>query len=67
VIVFGAVAVSAMALAYALEAKHRAFTLVFAASCLASSAYGFSIGSIRFGIVEALWSLVALRRFRPRR
>jgi hypothetical protein len=37
--------------------------LVFAASCLASSGYGFAIGSLPFGIVEALWSLAALGRF----
>jgi hypothetical protein len=63
---FGAVAVSGMLLAYALERRHRIFVGLFAAACAASSAYGFLIGSIPFGVVEALWSLVALRRFRHR-
>jgi hypothetical protein len=59
---FGAIAVSTMVLAYALERRHRAFVGVFAAACAASSAYGFLIGSIPFGLAEAVWALVALRR-----
>jgi|SRR5512132_1226610 hypothetical protein len=52
-----------MALAYALEKRHRAFIAVFAIACALSSAYGFLIGSIPFGSLEALWSFVALHRF----
>jgi hypothetical protein len=62
--VLGAVAVSAMVLAYALEARHRAFVGVFAVACAASSVYGFLIGSLPFGVVEAVWSVVAVRRLR---
>ncbi len=51
--VLGAVAVSAMVLAYALEARHRAFVGVFAV-----------IGSLPFGLAEAVWSVAALRRLR---
>ncbi len=64
--VLGAVAVSAMVLAYALEARHRAFVGVFAAACAASSVYGFLIGSLPFGLAEAVWSAAALRRLRTR-
>ena len=60
---FGAGAVTVMALAYALERRHRAFVALLAVGCALSSAYGFAIGSIPFGSVEALWSIVALRRF----
>ena len=60
---FGAGAVTVMVLAYALERRHRAFVALFAAGCALSSAYGFAIGSIPFGSVEALWGIVALRRF----
>ena len=60
---FGAVAVSVTAMAYVLERRHRAFAAVFALGCALSSAYGFTIGSIPFGTVEALWSLAALWRF----
>jgi hypothetical protein len=66
VTVFGAVAVSAMVVAYALEGRHRIFVGLFAAACAASSAYGFLIGSIPFGLVEAVWGLVALQRLRRR-
>lgn len=59
---FGAVTVSAMLLFYALEARSAAFVLAFAGACLASSAYGFLQGAWPFGVVELVWSLVALRR-----
>jgi hypothetical protein len=62
--VFGAAAVSTMALAYALEKRHRAFIALFACACGLSSAYGFMIGSLPFGVVEALWSVIALQRLR---
>ncbi len=60
---FGAVAVTVMLLCYALEARSPWFVLAFAAACLASSAYGFLQGAWPFGVVEAIWSLVALRRW----
>ena len=61
--VYGAAAVSAMLLFYALEARARVFVLAFAAACLASSAYGFLQGAWPFGVVELIWSGVALRRW----
>lgn len=64
---FGAVAVSLMLLFYALEHRARAFVLAFAAACAASSIYGFAQGAWPFGVVEAVWSVVALRRWWGRR
>jgi hypothetical protein len=61
--IYGAAAVSAMLLFYALEARARVFVLAFAAACLASSAYGFLQGAWPFGVVELIWSGVALRRW----
>ena len=61
--VFGAVAVAAMALFYALEERSAWFTLAFAAACLASSAYAGAIRSWPFATVELLWAGVALRRW----
>jgi hypothetical protein len=61
--VFGLFAVSAMLIFYALEWRSRWFILAFAASCVLASAYGFLQGAWPFGIVEAVWSLVALRRW----
>ncbi len=63
VTVFGVGALSFMMLMYALERRHQGFTAAFAAGCLLSSAYGFLSGAWPFGVVEAIWSVVALRRF----
>jgi hypothetical protein len=64
---FGALAVSAMLVFYALESRSHAFVLAFAAACLAASAYGFLQGAWPFGMVELIWSGVALRRWWLRR
>jgi hypothetical protein len=60
---FGLFAVTAMLVTYALEAKSAWFILVFAGSCLLGSVYGFLQGAWPFGLVEAIWSAVALRRW----
>jgi hypothetical protein len=52
-----------MMLMYALERRHPRFILGFAAGCLLSSAYGFLSGAWPFGVVEAVWAVVAARRF----
>ena len=64
---FGALAVGAMLVFYALEARSAWLILAFAAACLASSAYGFLQGAWPFGVVELIWSVVALRRWVERR
>jgi hypothetical protein len=61
---FGLFAVTAMLTTYALEARSPWFVLLFAVSCALGSAYGFLQGAWPFGLVEAVWSLVALRRWR---
>ena len=53
----------AMLVTYALEARSPWFVLLFAASCLLGSAYGFLQGAWPFGVVEAIWALVAFRRW----
>jgi hypothetical protein len=63
VTVYGVCAVSFMMAMYALERRGRGFVLAFAVGCLLSSAYGFLAGAWPFGVVEAIWSVVALRRF----
>jgi hypothetical protein len=60
---FGASAVTFMMLMYALEARHRLFVLAFALGCVLSSAYGFLAGTWPFGVVELVWSAIAVRRF----
>jgi hypothetical protein len=60
---FGLFAVTAMLVCYALERRSHWFVLLFAFSCALGSVYGFLQGAWPFGLVEAIWSLVALRRW----
>lgn len=60
---FGLVAVTLMLVCYALEKRSRWFVLAFAGSCALGSAYGFLQGAWPFGVVEAVWALVAVRRW----
>jgi hypothetical protein len=48
---------------YALESRHRNFVLAFACGCALSSTYGFLSGAWPFGAVEAIWTIVAVKRF----
>ena len=61
--IFGLFAVTAMLVTYALESRSNWFVLAFAASCVLGSVYGFLQGAWPFGLVEAVWSIVALRRW----
>ena len=61
---FGLFAVTAMLLTYTLERRSPWFVFLFAISCGLGSAYGFLQGAWPFGIVEAVWAVVALRRWR---
>ena len=64
---FGLLAVSAMLVTYALEDRSHWYILAFAAACALGSIYGFLQGAWPFGLVEAVWAGVALRRWRIRR
>lgn len=63
---FGLAAVTTMLVTYALEERGAVFTLLFAFACVAGSVYGFLQGAWPFGVVEAIWSVVALRRWYKR-
>ena len=60
---FGLFAVTAMLVCYAMERRAHWWVLGFAASCALGSVYGFLQGAWPFGLVEAIWSLVALARW----
>ena len=64
---FGLVAVTLMLVFYALEHRNRRFILAFAGGCALASLYGFLSGAWPFGLVEAVWALVALRRWQTTR
>lgn len=60
---FGLVAVTAMLICYACESRSPWYVLGFAGACALGSIYGFVQGAWPFGVVEGIWSLVALRRW----
>ena len=64
---FGLFAVTAMLVCYTLEDRSHFFVLAFAAACALGSAYGFLQGAWPFGLVEAVWTGIALRRWSVRR
>jgi hypothetical protein len=60
---FGLFSVTAMLVCYALEARSHHWVLAFACCCLLASAYGFLSGAWPFGLVEAVWAIIAARRW----
>lgn len=60
---FGVFAVTAMLVTYALEKRSRWFILAFAGACVLGSIYGFLQRAWPFGVLEAIWSVVAARRW----
>jgi hypothetical protein len=63
VTIYGVIAVSFMMVMYALESRGRYFIVAFALGCALSSSYGFLAGTWPFGVVEGVWTFVALRRY----
>jgi hypothetical protein len=61
---FGIAALTFMMLMYALESRGAVFIVAFAVGCALSSAYGFVSGAWPFGVVEAIWTVIALGRYR---
>jgi len=64
--VFGLIAVTLMLVFYALEERAPVYTLGFAVACALGSTYGFLQGAWPFGVVESIWTLVALKKWRDR-
>ena len=63
---FGLFAVTMMLVCYALEDRSAWYVLAFAVACGLGSAYGFLQGAWPFGIVEAIWAVIAMRRWLKR-
>jgi hypothetical protein len=64
--IFGLFAVTAMLVCYQFEDRSHWFVLGFAGACALGSIYGFLQGAWPFGIVEAIWAVVAFRRWRTK-
>ncbi len=60
---YGVCVLTFMMLMYALEHRGRRFVLAFAVGCALSSSYGFLSGTWPFGVVEAIWAVIALKRY----
>lgn len=61
--VYGICALTFMMVMYSLERRSNSFVLAFAMGCALSSIYGFLSGAWPFGVVEGIWTFVALSRF----
>jgi hypothetical protein len=62
--IFGFLAVTSMVTTYALEKRSRTYVLAFAVSCAAASLYAVLIHSWPFAAVEAVWAVIAWKRWR---
>jgi hypothetical protein len=60
---FGLLAVTLMLVCYAFEHRSYWFVLAFAGACALGSIYGFLQGAWPFGLVEAIWAGVAIKRW----
>jgi hypothetical protein len=61
--IYGVTVLTLMMAMYALERRDPRFILAFAVGCALSSSYGFLSRAWPFGVVEAIWCLIALHRF----
>jgi hypothetical protein len=64
---FGLFAVALMLVCYAFESRSHWWVLGFACACVLGSIYGFLQGAWPFGVIEAIWALIAVQRWRRRR
>jgi hypothetical protein len=64
VTVYGVCALTFMMVMYAMERRNPRYVIGFAIGCVLSSAYGFLSGAWPFGVVELIWSGVAVQRYR---
>ena len=60
---FGFLAVTLMLVFYSLERRHASYVIAFAGACTLGSVYGFLQGAWPFGVIEAIWALVAVNRW----
>ena len=60
---FGLFSVTLMMLFYSYERKSHWCILGFSFSCALGSLYGFLQGAWPFGIVEAIWAIIAFNKW----
>ena len=60
---FGSIAVSTMMVSYWLEHRSKWFVLLFAGGSAATALYSGLVEAYPITVIEAVWTLIALRRF----
>jgi hypothetical protein len=61
--IYGFISILVMLVAYAMEYKSKNWLFVFSIACLSSSFYALLAGTLPFAVVEAIWSLIAFKRW----
>jgi hypothetical protein len=61
--IYGVTVLTFMMVMYALERRHDFYIAAFALGCALSSSYGFLSGAWPFGVIEAIWCVIAARRY----
>ncbi len=61
--IYGSIVVTAMMAFYAVESRSVVFTLFFGLMCIGTSLYGFMAGTWPFGVIEAVWAIIAFRKY----
>ena len=64
---FGLLSLAGQLICYALEDRSHWYGLAFAIGCVLGSVYGFLEGAWPFGLVEAVWFIIAMRRWHQSR
>ena len=62
--IFGITAVIIMVASYALEHVSPTYIAIFSFGCVLAATYALLLGSIPFLIAEAIWAVIAFRRWR---
>lgn len=60
---FGLFSLTAMFVCYVFEKRSPWYILGFAVGCVLASVYGFLQGAWPFGVIEAIWAGVAVKRW----
>lgn len=61
--IYGAAILAVMMIFYAVEEKSSRYTLLFGGACVGTSIYGFLAGTWPFGVIEAIWAVIAFRKY----
>ena len=64
--IFGAAAAALLVVTYGLEARSHWYVLGFAGACIRVALYAVATDAWLFAVLEGLWAVIAMRRWRLR-